>query len=91
MTSVASIYSQDTQDCVQTTDPEIAKVLEQELERQQNQLEMICRATREPSVAKWSPLLDGFGPVHSFQEASMLVFISETPSLTSNFLPVNLS
>ena len=42
MTHTASIYSDDTLDCVQSTDPEIASILDEELSRQQHQLEMIA-------------------------------------------------
>lgn len=42
MTHARSIYSNETLDCVTATDPEIAAVLNDELLRQQSQLEMIA-------------------------------------------------
>ncbi|NCO46574.1 MAG: serine hydroxymethyltransferase, partial [Vibrio sp.] len=84
MTAVASIYSRDTQDFVQTTDPEIAKVLEQELERQQNQLEMIASenfTSRAVLAAQGSVLTNKYAegyPGRRYYNGCEIVDIAET-------------
>ncbi len=84
MTPITSIYSQDTQNCVQTTDPEIAKVLEQELERQQNQLEMIASenfTSRAVLAAQGSVLTNKYAegyPGRRYYNGCEIVDIAET-------------
>lgn len=84
MTYNASIYSQSTQNCVQETDPEIAKVLEQELERQQNQLEMIASenfTSRAVLAAQGSVLTNKYAegyPGRRYYNGCEIVDIAET-------------
>lgn len=83
MSHKTSIYSQSTLDVLKIVDPEIADVLENELVRQQNQLELIASenyASRSVLAAQGSVLTNKYAegyPGHRFYNGCEVVDIAE--------------
>lgn len=84
MTQTASLYSDATLKSLHTTDPEIARVLDQELARQQNQLEMIASenfTSRAVLAAQGSVLTNKYAegyPGRRYYNGCEVVDIAET-------------